>query len=152
MTALETMTEFIGSFPDFDILDAFHVDYIDQLPSNGGIRPSGLEELERRYDIFGNCTIRNRLNFAIYAVFPRAPGDDTGSKQNAEWVVAFQDWIQTQSASGAAPAFGDIPRRERITASNGELFEANDEGLAIYMVQLGVEYYKRIEVNNPWLI
>lgn len=42
MTALEKIREWLASYPGFDILSAFQVDYTDQIPANGGIFPSGL--------------------------------------------------------------------------------------------------------------
>ena len=63
----------------------------------------------------------------------------------------FQEWVQEQSVTGAAPVFGDVPRDERIKAQNGVLYAADDEGLATYMVQLSVQFKKKFEVKNKWL-
>ena len=63
----------------------------------------------------------------------------------------FQEWVQQQSALGLAPIFGDAPGKERITAQNGVLYEADEEGTATYMVQLSVLFQKNYEVKNKWL-
>lgn len=152
MTALETVRAWLATFPDFDILSAFQVDYTDQVPSNGGIYPSGLVEIERRRDIMGNTTVTNQYNFGLYYVFTKAPGDDIGATINADWVMSFQEWVQEQSVTGRAPAFGDEPRTEKIIAQNGVLYEADEEGTATYMVQLSVQFKKKYEVKNKWLI
>ena len=130
MTALEKITAFVRSYPGADILQTFRVDYTDQIPANGGIFPSGLEEISRRTDIFGNVTVTNQYNFGLYYVFEKAPGDDTGAEVNASWVMDFQEWVQEQSARGTAPVFGDVPRQERITAQNGVLYDAFGEKLS----------------------
>ena len=57
----------------------------------------------------------------------------------------FQEWAQEQSATGAAPVFGDAPQNEKIIAQNGVLYEADGEGTATYMVQLSVQYVKKFE-------
>lgn len=143
MTALEKMRTWIATFPDFDILsNGFFVDYTDKVPSNGGLFPSGLVEIERRKDILGNVTVTNQYNFAIYCVLTKSPGDDTGAVENADWVMAFQEWVQAQSVTGQAPAFGDEPRTERITAQNGMLYETDNEGTGLYMVQISVQFKK----------
>lgn len=151
MTPLEKIKSWLATYPGFDILSQFQVDYTDQIPANGGIFPSGLAEIGRRTDIFGNVTVENQYNFGLYYVFEKAPDDDTGATINADWIMDFQEWAQEQSVLGEAPIFGDEPRKERILAQNGVLYDATDEGLATYMVQLSVRFTKKFEVKNEWL-
>lgn len=151
MTALEKIREWLATFPEFSILEQFQVDYTDRIPANGGISPSGLVEVERRQDIFGNVTVTNQYNFGLYYVFSKAPDDDIGATINADWIMGFQEWVQEQSILGLAPVFGDVPHEERIMAQNGMLYEATGEGLATYMVQLSVRFKKKFEVKNEWL-
>ncbi len=146
MTALERIKEWIGTFPGFDILSAFQVDYTSQAPNNGGLFPAGLVEVDRREDILGNVEVINQYNFGIYYVLTKSVGDDEGSQANADWLMEFQEWVQEQSTLKMAPTFGDEPGREQITAQNGILYEA-DDGTATYMVQLSVTFIKRYEVN-----
>ena len=145
MTALEKIKNWIETFPSHNILADFQIDYVDQIPANGGIFPSGLVEIERRQDIFGSVTVTNQYNFGLYYVFEKAAGDNTEATINADWIMDFQEWIQEQSAIGKAPVFGDIPNRERIMAQNGVLYRASDEGYATYMVQLSVRFMKQYE-------
>lgn len=152
MTALEKITSFVKSYPGADILQTFRVDYTDQIPANGGIFPSGLIEVSRKTDLMGNVTVINQHNFGLYYVFEKAPGDDQGAAVNADWVMDFQEWVQERSALGEAPVFGDMPRQERITAQNGVLYAAEDEGLATYMVQLSVQFVKYFPTTDPWFI
>jgi len=150
MTPLEKIRKWLATYPGYDILSDFQVDYTDQISGNGGVFPSGLEEIARKTDIFGNTTVENQYNFGLYYVFGKAPGDDTGATINADWIMGFQEWVQAQSITGAAPVFGDVPRDERIVAQNGVLYDATDEGLATYMVQLSVRFKKNYEVKNEW--
>lgn len=150
MTALEKITAFVRSYPGADILQTFRVDYTDQIPANGGIFPSGLVELSRKTDICGSTTVTNQYNFGLYYIFEKAPGDDVGAAINAGWLMDFQEWVQKQSAQGLAPVFGDVPRREKLTAQNGVLYSAEDEGLATYVVQLSVQFIKLFPATDPW--
>lgn len=152
MSALSKIREFIGTFPGADILNHFRVDYTDQIPFNGGIFPSGLMEVSRTKDIFGTVTVENQYNFGIYYVFAKDTGDDAGATENAAWVMDFQEWVQEQSCMGRAPAFGDVPNREKIIAQNGVMYDADEEGTAMYMVQLSVNFIKRYEEENKWMI
>lgn len=152
MTALEKITGFIKSYPGADIFRDFQVDYTDQIPANGGIFPSGLVEVGRKTDLFGNVTVTNQYNFGLYYVFEKAPGDGEGAEVNANWLMDFQEWVQAQSAAGAAPVFGDVPKEERIIAQNGVLYGQEAEGLAMYMVQLSVRFIKIFPTTDPWFI
>ena len=151
MTALEKMVKLIKAYPRYDILHDMKVDYTGNVPGVGSLAPSGLVEIARHPDICGNVIAENQYNFGLYYVFEKAPGDNEGAKINADWLMDFQEWIQEQSIIGAAPVFGDAPEYERITAQNGVLFEATEEGTATYMVQLSVLFKKKIEVENKWL-
>lgn len=151
MKDLEKIKAWVATYPGFDILSEFQVDYVDHaLPGNAGILPSGLVEVERQSDIVGHVSAINQYNFGIYCVFAKAPGDGAGAAINADWVMDFQTWVQAQSVQGLAPVFGDVPRAERITAQNGVLYET-DEGAGTYMVQLSVLFTKKFEVKNKWL-
>ncbi len=145
MTALETMKEFIASYPDGDALEGLAIDYADAIPDTAGLFPSGLVEVRRRTDLLGNVTVENQCNFALYTVMSKAPGDDAGATLNAEWVQSFQTWVQEQSARGLAPTFGDEPRTERITAQNGAIYSADAEGVAVYAIQISATFTKHYE-------
>ena len=147
MTPIETIKNWIATYPGHNILSEFSVDYTDQIPANGGIFPAGLTEVSRTHDVTGDTLVQNQYNFGLYYVFEKAPGDDEGAEINADWIMDFQEWVQEQSIAGRAPAFGDDPKAEQIKAQNGALHEADGEGTATYMVQLSVLFKKRFEVT-----
>ena len=142
MTDLERLREWIKTYPKHDMIPDFMVDFVDQIPGGGSIAPSGLVEISRSTDILGDITVENQYNFGLYYVFQKAPNDDVDATYNAEWVMDFQRWVQEQSACRLAPTFGDEPVRERIQAQNGVLYAADEEGTAVYMVQLSVRFTK----------
>ncbi len=143
-TALEKMRAFVALYPDFDILGGFTVDYTDKVPDCAGLFPGGLVETRRRADILGeHVEVDNQLNFALYTRLAKDATDDEGAAANAEWQIGFQEWVQAMSATGQAPAFGDYPRSERIAAQNGAVYSADEEGTALYAIQLSVNYTKR---------
>lgn len=144
MTALESIKQWISSYPGHDILSSFQVDYTDQIPANGGIFPSGLVEVERIEDILGNFTVVNQYNFGLYYVFSKASGDDVGAAMNADWIMDFQEWVQEQSILGSVPRFGD--KTTSVKAQNGVLYETDEEGTATYMVQLSLTFKKQFQV------
>lgn len=145
MTALEKMREFVASFPDWDVLGELAIDYADRIPNTAGLFPSGLVPVRRRTDLLGNVETDDQYNFALYTVLGKSPGEDAGATLNAEWVMAFQQWVQEQSALGLAPTFGDYPRRERLVAQNGAIYSADPEGTAVYVIQITASFTKRHE-------
>jgi hypothetical protein len=104
--------------------------------------PNGLVEVSRNYDILGNASVVNQYNFALYTVMEKAPNEDEGATDNAEWTLAFQQWVQAQSVRHLAPTFGDEPLTERMTAQNGAIYSADDDGTAVYVIQLSATFTK----------
>ena len=148
MTALEKIKGWLGSYPGFDILSVFQVDYTSEVPGCGGLFPAGLVELSRRRDILGNVTVENQYNFAIYCLLEKAPGDDTGAAENAAWVMGLQEWVQRESVLGRVPRFGNPSTRESARAEHGTLYVVvgeGKEGTALYSVQLSVRFENRYE-------
>lgn len=140
MTPIETIKNWIATYPGHNILSEFSVDYTDQIPANGGIFPAGLTEVSRTQDVTGDTLVQNQYNFGLYYVFEKSPGDDEGAEVNADWIMDFQQWVQEQSITGNCPEFGE--RTTEIKAQNGSMYDANAEGLATYMVQLSVSFEK----------
>lgn len=139
MTPLEKVREWIATYPGYDILSEFQCDYTSDIPGFGGIFPAGLLEVGRTDYIRGSFMVENQLNFGLYYVFQKDPGDDAGATVNADWVSDFQEWVQGSDP----PKFGD--RTLSALAQNGALYSADEEGTATYMIQLSINYEKFIK-------
>ena len=142
MSDLEKLRNWIRAYPKHEKIAAFSVDLIDQIPYKSSIAPSGLVEVSRTEDVLGNVKTENQYNFGLYYAFRKDPDDDVEATKNAEWLMDFQKWIQEQSVLRKAPAFGDEPSNERISAQNGSIYDATEDGTAIYMVLLSVNFTK----------
>lgn len=147
MSALDKVRRWLTVFPGNKRLRSLQVDYYTDEPGNGSIAPAGLVEISRSVDIIGNIQISNQYNFALYYSFAKATTEDEGALENAEWLLELQEWIQEQSVLGLAPVFGDDPAAENIKAQNGSIYDATEEGVATYSVQLSIEFIKNYEVN-----
>lgn len=139
-TPLGVMREFIESFPRAETLNQLTIDYADRVPGCAGLFPGGLVEVRRATDITGGVIAENQYNFALYMVLTKSPDEDEGATLNAELQMEFQEWVQEQSARGLAPTFGDEPRTERMTAQNGTIYAADEEGTAVYVVQITASF------------
>lgn len=147
MTVLDKIRSWILTYPQINDVAAIRVDYYEPQPDNSSIAPSGLVEISRKEDILGNITVENQYNFALEFVFAKPPEDDSIAKANADWLMAFQEWIQEQSIRRLAPTFGDEPGKETVKAQNGANTYASADGAGIYTVQLSVNFIKKYEVN-----
>lgn len=149
MSDLLIIKKWLKTYKGYNILKKFRVDFTDHIPCQGALFPSGVVEVSRTTDILGNTLVRNQLNFAIYYVFPFTPGDDVGATINADWVMDFQKWVQEQSVMRLAPTFGNSDQyNEKISAQNGSLYANEDDGTAIYMVQLAVTFTNHFEIGE----
>ena len=148
MSALNTIREWLRTFPGMSKVKHINVDYYSFSPDeNSSIAPSGLQEISRTEDILGNVTVENQYNFRLELVLTKAPGDDVGATANADWLLQFQEWVQEQSIRRKVPVFGDDPARETVKAQNGENEYADPEGTGVYTVLLSVNFIKKYEVS-----
>ena len=145
MSDLEKIRQWVNKYPGASRMRDMKVDYFSPNPDNGSIDPSGLIEVSRTEDILGNVEVENQYNFALYFVFLKSPDDDKGATDNAAWLMDFQRWVQEQSVRKQIPTFGDDPQKEEARAQNGTLVTADEEGTAIYSVQLSFNFMKYYE-------
>lgn len=146
MNPLDRIREWLNTYKGFDRLQDLRVDYYSQQPDNGSIDPSGAQVISITENIIGTKTVDMQYNFGLYFVLAKDPGDDNTAADNAAWVMEFQRWVNEQSILHLAPTFGDVPRNETMKAQNGSVMAADSEGVAIYMVQLSVNFTKIYEV------
>lgn len=147
MTDIEKVRNWLLTYPQIGRIKGLGVDYYSAQPNNGSIDPSGLVEISRKEDILGNITVENQYNFVLYFVLAKSPEDDEGATDNADWLLSLQKWIQEQSIRRLAPTFGDVPDAETISAQNGKVDAADEEGTGVYSVQLSINFTKIYKEN-----
>lgn len=138
MTSITKLRNWLITFPRWTGNFQVQADYTDGVPTSYGLYPLGAEEISRREDVLGNVTVRCRYRFHLYRVSPLAD-----RSANANWLLEFQQWVRQQSATGAAPQFGDEPKEEIIRAEKGKLNEISQSGTGTYVVTLTVEFVKK---------
>jgi len=136
MTDLEKMLQWLQTYPGWS--DALQADRTESVPGNTGLFCEGLEERARQEDVLGNLQITCRYRFTLYR-----RTDRDGSAEDASWLLDFQNWVQSQSALGLAPSFGDISHLERMQAQKGTLRDRGQTGL--YAVTLTADFTRVYE-------
>jgi len=143
MEDLERLKAWLLTYPNWGD-GTLYVDCTEAAPDNAGVFPNGLEQIKRTEDVLGNVTVQCRYHFLLYRV---CAGQQDGT-QNAAWLLAFQKWVQQQSAAGLAPRFGDVPAAEQLRAEKGKLQNAGQVGTGVYVVTLTADFMKVYEVNE----
>ena len=144
MTLLEQVRAWLETYPGMERLTAFRVDELGAADS-GGLFPQGLTELERREDILGNVEVLNEYRFLLSCAFGKAR--ENGAEANAEWLLAFQDWVQACSAQGmVAQLGGEGTEQGTARAEKGALSKDSEDGTAAYTVALTIKFKRRYEV------
>jgi len=141
VTELERLIQWLQTCEGSDRIQTLRVDYLPASPETGAILPSGLTELSRKEDVFGNVHIENQYRFGLYYTLT-----GTDAISNAAWLLGVQKWIQEQSVRRLAPTFGDEPASERMQAQNGILYADHEDGTATYRVELTVNFKSIYEV------
>lgn len=147
MTHLETIRNWIMTYPEIDKILGLGVDYYSEKKQQSSLSPAGLQEISRKEDILGNVTVENQYNFSIIFAFNKSPDDDAGATENAEFLLGFQQWVQDQSIRRLVPTFGDDPKSETIKAQNGELTYDDLDGTGYYTVLLSINFKKIYKEN-----
>lgn len=137
MENLEKLRAWLRGFPGWE--GELTVDHTEAEPVSSGLFPLGVEEVSRREDLLGGVTVHCRSRYVLRRVVP-GQHDHTAA---AAWLLAFEDWVQSQSAAHLAPTFGDEPAREHIRAEKGSLQKADQT--STYAVNLTAEYTKKYE-------
>lgn len=114
----------------------------DDCPANICVLPKGLEEISRQEDVLGNRFVGCRYYVTLF--WEMAGQRDEG--ENAARLLAFQNWVQEQSAAGLAPKFGDVPARERMGTEKGGYTPGTQ--IVTYTVTLVADFMKVYEVKN----
>lgn len=147
-SALQRLRDWLSTYPGYSVLERFQVDYTSALPYSGGVYPKGQVELSHSSDILGNWTLYCEYNFKLQFSLPDPTVDETEGDTNAEWLMAFQHWVQEQSAQGLAPTFGNVDLlQEHLKAQSGQLEKASGEAIGTYSVLLTATFKKKYEVN-----
>ena len=103
---LNQIREWLKTFPGMPeiLVDYQGVNAKKLLNGAPGARlyPKGVTLMSRRGDITGAASEALRADFALEITFP---ADDAES--NAQWLIAFQDWVRGQYTLGLTPQLGN---------------------------------------------
>ena len=113
----------------------------DRYPVDIVLIPKALEENSRQVDLLGNSRTGYRCYVNLRWELP-GQGDQI---ENVLKLLAFQNWVQEQSALGVAPRLGDIPALERISTEKGGFTPSQQ--VVNYTVTLVAEFAKVYDVK-----
>lgn len=158
MSDLERMREWLATFPGTDerpnAPNSFTIDHVSEDPFSTGLHSNGSLEIGRQSDLGGNIILTQQYNFSYSAVMEKDANLDDVSTNNAEWVMAFQQWVTDQVMSGESPKFGNIDTdNEIIRAQNGSFVQRVSDGVGMYMTTITAIFKKHYKSGgNKWQV
>ncbi len=144
---LPRLRGWLAGAPALQGVDRLWVDHAAAGAPAAGLWPQGVQVTARRQNLLGDTALRCRARFVLRVALPFVPGDEALAAQNAQRLLALRQWVARESAALRAPAFGDEPAGETLSAEAARLESlpnAGGEGTAVYAVTLAAEYTERL--------
>lgn len=148
MDVITQLSEWLKQWSGWSKIQKNQMDGLGIKPFETSLRPCGVEELERRYNIVGDAVARLRYRFLLDIRLEKNYGDEQTSTENAQWIFGLQQWVAQQSTKGLAPRFGTGEEKETIKAQNGSVTKVEREGMAIYQLEIIVECNQDYKEEN----
>lgn len=149
MTDLEKIHTWLSTFPGTGELPGmpyeFTIDFVAEDPQKAGLHSNGRQEISRTTYLGGNTLVTKQYNLNFEAVLEKDAVSDDIAKRNAEWVLAFQDWVEEQSMTKPEgyPYLGNVDERsEIIRAQNGMYAQRVSDGAGMYIAPITVRFKK----------
>ena len=130
ISLIEKLQDWLSAYP-----------YGEDCLANICLLPKGVEEVSRQKDILGNTLAGNRCYVNLLWEMEALPDE----AQNAERLLKLIQWVQVQSASGAAPQFGDMPAQEEIRTEKAGYTLGTQ--MVTYTVTLVIDFMKLYKEN-----
>ncbi|HCA29832.1 MAG TPA: hypothetical protein DEP23_09820 [Ruminococcaceae bacterium] len=139
MNVIKSVQAWLEGFTglEFKSFQEILTDFTEELPSSYALAPAGNSKVTE--DIMGNRTYQN--SYILYAREPA--GNEVDRAENYDFLEALNDWIEEQDDKRNYPQLPDSRKVESITVSNIMMFGVDDNGSAVYQIQMQLIYTKR---------
>ncbi len=139
MTIAEGLIAFLWTFTDENgnsINDIF-MDIVQGNPYALAVSPSS-ENVIKRYL---NGDEVKEANFQIY--LNAYTQENYDRVQNTQFVDKMKEWINRQSKRNVFPEIGENRTCRKIEASNAMIYDTNQNGEGLYLLQVKITYYEK---------
>ena len=139
MTIAEGLIAFLWTFTDENgnsINDIF-MDIVQGNPYALAVSPSS-ENVIKRYL---NGDEVKEANFQIY--LNAYTQENYDRVQNTQFVDKMKEWINRQSKRNVFPEIGENKTCRKIEASNAMIYDTNQNGEGLYLLQVKIRYYEK---------
>jgi hypothetical protein len=131
MDILEKLRAWLANCPVLQ-MKKICVDHLPAEPGSVGLYQKGLQEVRRTEDLVGNVKLHCRFRALLRCMV----------LEDSDWLPAFQQWVQQQSALHLTPVFGDVASEERLQAVDGKLSERSQPGTRVCEIALVADFIK----------
>lgn len=139
MTIAEGLIAFLWTFTDENgnsINDIF-MDIVQGNPYALAVSPSS-ENVIKRYL---NGDEVKEANFQIY--LNAYTQENYDRVQNTQFVDKMKEWINRQNKMKVFPEIGENKTCRKIEANNGMIYDTNQNGEGLYLLQVKITYYEK---------
>ena len=135
-SVIEGVAAFLAGCPHLDNAQQINIDRYD--PACGySVSPTGQAVAKQYLD--GSAVIESSFEF----YFTDFANDDGERLENSIFLEQTANWIRQQAQRRNPPNLGEGRQARRLEASNGMLFATQDDGTAVYQLQLKLTYFQK---------
>lgn len=136
MSVVESVVEYLRTCPYMDHTQQVNIDRYD--PECGySVSPTGQTVAVSYMD--GSRVIES--DFVLYLT--DQANDDGERIENSVFLEHVFSWLEEQSRRRNLPALGAGKKARKLTAANGMLFATQEDGTAVYQLQLKLTYFQK---------
>lgn len=140
MSIIKAVQDWLSEYEGMSMrpLSEIRTDLTEEQPSSYALAAAGNSKIEE--DILGNCTYQN--SYVFYA--RELASNEIDRADTHEFLDRLKEWIEEKNASGDLPSLPDGYTAEGIEVSNAMLFGIDENGVALYQVQIQLTYVKGV--------
>ena len=139
MSIIKALQDYLTTYDGIELkpINQVLTDRTGESPSSYALAPSGDNRIVA--DILGNKTIEN--NYVFFA--KEAAADEVDRQDNYDFLENFREWLDDQNDAGNLPTLPGRYEAESLEVSNSMLFDIDEDGTALYQIQIKLTITKR---------
>ncbi len=141
MTIADGLIAFLWSFTDengFSIKNIL-MDIVEGNPDVLSVSPSSDNTIKRYLN-------GDEVREANFQVFLKAYTSENSNRiKNTHLIDKMKEWINRQSKLKNFPEIGEYKSCRKIEANNGMIYDTNESGEGLYLLQIKITYYEKMK-------
>jgi len=139
MSIIKAVQDWLSEYDGMSMrpLSEIRTDLTEEQPSSYALAAAGNSKISE--DILGNRTYQN--SYIFYA--RESAGNEVDRADTHKFLDDFREWLEEKNVQRDLPVLTDGYESDHIEVSNAMLFDVDENGLALYQIQIQFIYKKR---------